>query len=366
MALPILLGIAALSGTIFGAKRGVDGRKKHAEANGKVDLARQRYAKRRETFDAQEAKTTAALESLGRYELELGRRFDGFATLADTLLEQLNAKRQDKLAIGIPRHQLQKVEEYRYTAVGVLGAAAGAGAAGIATSFVVAGGVLTFGVASTGTAIAGLSGAAASNAALAALGGGSLASGGMGIAGGTMIFGATMAAPVVAVLGYAYDKHGRAALTNATKTESEVTQIIAKLDRAERHLVRIEEYVGKVDRVLRSTYAEFDRYFDHLKALSDYLDTAKRDGVDPGPELDRMSDNALRIINNGYALAAILVDMITTPLFRLKRRNGTIVLDANGAPVVETDADGAMVLEVEDLERQIAATRDRRHGIDPA
>lgn len=74
----------------------------------------------------------------------------------------------------------------------VAGAAVG-GAAAYGT-FIAA---VSFGTASTGAAISGLSGAAATNAALALLGGGTLAAGGAGVAGGTMLLTGIVAAPAV-------------------------------------------------------------------------------------------------------------------------------------------------------------------------
>lgn len=56
-----------------------------------------------------------------------------------------------------------------------------------------------FGAASTGTAISSLGGVAATNATLAWFGGGSLAAGGLGMAGGAWVIGGLVAAPVLAV-----------------------------------------------------------------------------------------------------------------------------------------------------------------------
>ncbi len=58
--------------------------------------------------------------------------------------------------------------------------------------------VSTYGVAGTGTAISSLSGAAATNASLAFLGGGSIASGGGGIATGTVVLGGIIIAGIIA------------------------------------------------------------------------------------------------------------------------------------------------------------------------
>ncbi|MGY1777749.1 helix-turn-helix domain-containing protein [Geodermatophilus sp. SYSU D00804] len=80
------------------------------------------------------------------------------------------------------------------------GAAAGAavgGAAGAATAYAAFTAAVTWGTASTGVAISGLSGVAASNAALALLGGGTLAAGGAGIAGGSALLTGLVAGPAV-------------------------------------------------------------------------------------------------------------------------------------------------------------------------
>ena len=72
-------------------------------------------------------------------------------------------------------------------------------AGGLAFGVYGAAGVLA--TASTGTAIASLSGVAATNATLAFFWGGSLAAGGLGMAGGTAVLGGLVAGPALAVLG---------------------------------------------------------------------------------------------------------------------------------------------------------------------
>lgn len=69
--------------------------------------------------------------------------------------------------------------------------------------------------ASTGTAITSLGGVAATNATLAWLGGGSLASGGFGMAGGMMVLGGIVAGPALAVFGHILGSKGETALNNA-------------------------------------------------------------------------------------------------------------------------------------------------------
>ncbi|WP_343577771.1 hypothetical protein [Pseudomonas sp.] len=366
MPLPLILGAAALVTAAYGAKKGYDGYQKHSEADDIVNAAKNRYAGKRETFDAQEKATTNALEVLGQEELNIGKQFNEFNILAEDLLQKLNNGRQDKLEINIPKHRLQRVENYSYTAMGVLGAATGAGVAGAAAGFAVYGGVMALGAASTGTAISSLAGVAATNATLAAIGGGSLATGGLGIAGGTAILGAAVAGPVLAIAGWAYNSHGEEALKNAHKISRDVDSAVAKLAKAQQQLSKTEDYAFDILEVLKDVYAQFDQYFDVLKAVARQIEAARVLKQDPQAVLAQSSDTIMRAIGNGFALAAILVDLITTPLFKVKRANGEVVKDKNDVPVMDTTADGSMILNADQLDKQLGDTKTSAARIEPA
>ncbi|MDF3857558.1 chemotaxis protein [Achromobacter denitrificans] len=364
MPLPLILGAAALVSAAYGAKKGYDGYQKHSEADDILNAAKERYADKKNAFDAQEKATLSAIETLGREELEIGMRFNEFKTLADALLQQLNAGRQNKLEVNIPKHKLQSVESYSYTVVGVLGTAAGAGLAGAAAGFAVYGGVMALGAASTGTAISSLAGVAATNATLAAIGGGSLATGGLGMAGGTAILGAAVAGPVLAIAGWAYDSHGEEALKNAHKVDREVDAALTKLGNALRQLRKAENYAIDINDVLNAVYKQFEEYFEHLKVVNRHVEDVRSRELDPKTEMAKLSDVILRLINNGYALAAILVDLITTPLFRVKEVNGNVVKDENGVPVMATDSDGSMILNGNQLDQKLSETKAKAALVD--
>lgn len=84
-----------------------------------------------------------------------------------------------------------------------VGGAAGGAAVGAGAAFATYSAVAAMATSSTGTAISSLAGVAASNATLAALGGGSLAAGGLGMAGGTAVLGTIVAAPAILAAGIA-------------------------------------------------------------------------------------------------------------------------------------------------------------------
>lgn len=366
MPLPLILGAAALVSAAYGAKKGYDGYQKHSEADDIIDTAKAVYADKRAAFDEQEKTTINALDVLGKKEMQIGKQFDEFKTLADKLLLKLNAGRQNKLEINIPKHKLQSIESYSYTAVGVLGATAGAGAAGAAAGFVVYGGVMALGAASTGTAISSLAGVAATNATLAAIGGGSLATGGLGMAGGTAILGAAVAGPVLAIAGWAYNSHGEEALKNAHKGRCDVDSAVRKLEKAQMQLDKTEKYAIAIHDVLESIYAQFDKYFEHLKFVDNRLEDIRLRKLDAQKELAKLSDEIMRSVNNGFMLAAILVDLITTPLFKVKEVNGIVAKDKNDVPIMATDDDGSMILNSTKLDEQISETKAKAQGVEPA
>jgi hypothetical protein len=79
--------------------------------------------------------------------------------------------------------------------------AAAAAGLGVGASTTLYGAVAMFGVASTGTPIVMLSGAAAKSATLAAIGGGSLAAGGLGVAAGAAVLGGAVVAVALPLFG---------------------------------------------------------------------------------------------------------------------------------------------------------------------
>ncbi len=112
-----------------------------------------------------------------------------------------------------------------------LGAAGGA-IGGALTAFGAYSGTMAFAAAGTGTAISTLSGAAATNATLAWLGGGTLASGGMGVAGGMMALGALTAGPALLIAGWYMGSKAKSKLNDAYSNNAEAKKFSADTDAA--------------------------------------------------------------------------------------------------------------------------------------
>lgn len=132
-------------------------------------------------------------------------------------------------------------DRLRKSVVGVVGAsAAGAGlgaAAGGAAAAALYGAAAMWATSSTGTAIAGLSGAAATSATFAWLGGGSLAAGGLGIAGGTAVLTGVIAAPVLLAAGVAASVKGRSLRKQAQAESEALNKIEQDFDDQRKHVM---------------------------------------------------------------------------------------------------------------------------------
>lgn len=189
-----------------------------------------RLAEATTALEGARAETAEGLAALGELELQLYdgllRRFsDAFAKIKNVDLADLDV---EDLPATVEDHATDPIK-VDVKALDGLKAAAFSGGSGAAASLITLASVGTFATASTGTAIGSLSGAAATNATLAWLGGGSLASGGLGIAGGTMVLGGLVAAPVLAVGGLMLRHQGRRALATVRADALTAEQAIAEM-----------------------------------------------------------------------------------------------------------------------------------------
>lgn len=339
MPIPLLIFGAAAVATAFGGKKAYDGHKTKQKANEIQQSASQKYNKGKEQLDKIQQNTDEALNNLGVLELSIGQSIGEFEKLAKELLVKLEKSGYKNQKLSIPSNQLKKISDLSISTTEFLSTIAVAGGASVAASFAVYSGVMAFAAASTGTPIAALSGAAAYNATMAAIGGRSLAAGGWGMAGGAMVLGAA-AAPILAVAGWAYAIHAEKALANAEEQNNKVNEALEKMNLAEVRLNKITNYIQRINLSLTSVNNTFIEYFDALKAMHQTI-MKRHQGEDIS--IDE-SKECLQKIDNGYALAAIMTEIITTPIFKPQ-------IDEDGKAVIEdgqvqfvTDEDGGSVL----------------------
>ncbi|WLT05679.1 hypothetical protein [Gilliamella apis] len=340
MAIPLVIIGAAAAATVFGGKKAYDGHKTKQEANEIQENAIKKYNNRKEQLDKIQNDTDENLNNLGLLELSIGQSIGEFEKLANELLVKMEKSGYKNQKLSIPSNQLSKINDLSISTTEFLSTIAVAGGAGVAASFAVYSGVMTFAAASTGTPIAALSGAAAYNATMAAIGGGSLAAGGWGMAGGAMVLGTAAAAPILAVAGWAYAKHADKALENAEKQREEVNKALEKMDLAEVRLNKITNYVQRINQSLTSINNTFIEYFDTLKAINQTI-MKRHQGEDIS--IDE-SKECLQKIDNGYALAAIMTEIITTPIFKAQVDEDGKAVIKDGQIQFQTDENGGSVI----------------------
>ena len=130
----------------------------------------------------------------------------------------------------IDEHDFQEMRTLVNFAGSLAGGAVAGTAGGALAAFGAYGAAQALAFASTGTAIASLSGAAATNATLAFFGGGSLAAGGLGMAGGTAVLGGLVAGPALMVMGLVAGHAAKKNLDQAITNRAEAIQIASQLD----------------------------------------------------------------------------------------------------------------------------------------
>ncbi len=133
-----------------------------------------------------------------------------------------------------------------------------------------------FGHAGTGTAISGLSGAAANSAALAWLGGGSLATGGGGMAWGSLVLGGITLAPVLLVSGFMMGAKGEKALNKAIEHQERVNIEIDRILEAEKFLLKVQDRICDLYNLVNELD---DKAIDILNQLESKSFDLNRDSV---------------------------------------------------------------------------------------
>ena len=177
-------------------------------------------------------------------------------------LNELGIKLLNREGFEQLRNYASKAREISTDSSGMGMGLAGGATAGTLTALGAYGFATTFGVASTGTAITSLSGVAATNATLAWLGGGTLAAGGLGMAGATLVLGGLVAGPLLLVSGFVVGANAKKRLNNALSNNAEAT--------------RFREEVKTVTDVLENIIRTTKQLHDCLEAACSLLANANQ------------------------------------------------------------------------------------------
>ena len=278
MPIPFLfIGAAAATG-IFGVgktvKAGIDNstaKEINRGANSLIEEAKKELERSREACGV-------SLEKLGEQKIYiLDKSVNTFIASFEKIknvdfqdsqgLNELNKIRMDKKAFS-------DLKEMGNFAASFMGGAVAGGVGGAVAAFGAYGAATTLATASTGTAIASLNGAAATNATLAFFGGGSLAAGGLGMAGGTAVLGGLVAGPALMVMGLITGAKASANLDNAYANKAKAEEISEQLKAgiAQCNAIRRRAYM------FYTLLSRLDAYF--LPLIFKMEDIIEREGTD--------------------------------------------------------------------------------------
>ncbi len=206
--------------------------RKQRETAGIIDRASRRLYEAAARFEAEREAGAETASRLERLEQELmADAFARFSRLYERAVNRTLRLREEQPGMDMTL-EMPVPEKYEPpVSAGVRGAAVG----GLSAASMVALTAL-LGTASTGTAIAGLSGSALIGATLASLGGGSLAVGGLGIAGGLAVVGGAFAIPAVAVGARFWRDDVERNYDMALRYEEKVIEAVAETDAKRRRL----------------------------------------------------------------------------------------------------------------------------------
>lgn len=242
MPLPFILAGAAIAAAGTGIKKGLDAKEKNNRAEEIVDEAEEKFEKAVQKLQRENDILKEELNNYGEFKVDIYKNVIGdFLKLMSECSKK--ATSEGEIRKYLTKDDIVELEKENIEAIELSSSLAEGTASGALAAFGVYGSVGTLATASTGTSIASLSGVAATNATLAWLGGGSIATGGFGIAGGTAVLGGIVAGPAIAIAGFMADSKAEKNLTKAKKFRAKVEEKIETINYSIKEFHIIEEYI---------------------------------------------------------------------------------------------------------------------------
>jgi gas vesicle protein len=332
MPIPIfLIGVAVIT-SVAGLAKGGEAVIKNSEAKELLEDAQYIFDKKKNELEDQRKKTTGELEKYGELKIRIwDKQFKRFINLFGKIKNvkiEGEVEVDSELRDSLTAEELSEMKQLSLTAGEIVSggiASLGTGAlAGVASY----GGAMMFASASTGTAIASLTGVAATNATLAWFGGGSLAVGGLGMAGGTLVLGGLVAGPVLAVGGLLMAAKAKANLAEAKAKYREAEAAIEKMQNALLMLHSIENLTDQYYRLAYELNKALSYTLDELdKMISDFTNSDKRGflfklkksflgifGKVSGIEYDELSQEEKKVLHIASQIVQLTKVVLEKPL----------------------------------------------------
>lgn len=321
--MPLPLLVPAIIGGIFGAGKTAKAIYDNSKANDVASNAQNIVERTNKKLDLGKGAANRRLSDYGMQKLAtLDTQVSQFVTLFKRLknVELVESPEHENIKVGkFSEVAIAELQHSCNIAQDTLQAVGASVVGGALTAFGAYSGTMMLASAGTGTAISALSGVAATNATLAWLGGGTLAAGGLGVAGGTMVLGSMVAGPAAllifgCVLGAKASQKLSEAEENMEKArtfEVEVNGVCQKLD-------MIREVTGTAVVVLSSLRARLSKA---TKALKNVID-------EYGDDFSVYNDEAKAVVFQNVKYAQLVKAVIDIPILN---KNGELLGDASKA-----------------------------------
>ena len=235
---------------------------------------------------------------------------NSIASFLDTFIKIKNVDFADSVGLSelskfhVDHTTFEEIGELGHFAVSLAGGSIAGVAGGALTALGAYSAAASFATASTGTAISTLSGAAASNATLAFFGGGSLATGGLGMAGGAAVLGGLVAGPALLVMGIITGANAGKGLENAKARAAEADVICEQLETGVVQCISIRRRTYMFHNLL----ARLDAFF--LPLIHAMEDVVTKEGTD----YSTYSVESRKIIASAAATAVSIKTVLDTPI----------------------------------------------------
>ena len=308
MPLPLLfIGIATAAGGLGvgkSVKAGIDA----SAANSMNKSANQLVDASTTRLNAQREACGRALRVLGEEKLyvlnsSVKQFLDAFTQIKNVDFTE-SAGLEELRKLHIDEREFAELKSMVSFAGSIAGGAAAGTAGGALVAFGAYGAAQMFATASTGTAIKTLAGIAAKNATLAFFGGGSLATGGLGMAGGAAVLGGLVAGPALMVMGFVVGEAARKNLEKARTNLAEAEQISKELDTGSLQC----EVIRRRTYMFYNLLARLDaRFLPLLYRMEDILKTE-------GDDYRMYSVESKKAIASCASIAVTIKSLLDTPL----------------------------------------------------
>ena len=303
----LLLGASALAGAA-GVGGIAKGGSQVLKANSTMKELQVQHQQNLVRLEKRNKECVRDMDKLGRKELEILKSFQEFSTVFEKIKNRPEFAKIQKQGICLPQYdgeELKKASVGANTLLGGLGGAAVGTAGGFAASGAATAVVMALGTASTGVPIASLSGAAATNATLAALGGGSLAAGGGGMALGTTVLGAATLGVGLLIGGVIFGITGGKISSDAKKAQKEIEKETQQTEEICNYLLDLQGTANRYGRKLDEVDSMYHEHMEKLKWMVVMQGRA---------DWDWYTEPEKQLVNNTALLVKLLYDMCKVEL----------------------------------------------------